>query len=176
MRLVVRSSGDGMVSRREWRCTIPAVNYELYMRAALGEAARAASAGERVDGAVAVLGEAMVAHGRAHVVASGDPTAHAVVGALRNAARRMGTPSLAGLTVFVVVEPCAMCVGALIQADADTVVYAVADPEHGACGSVVQLADPDTGKRRLGVVSGILRDEAEELMDDRGLSWSRVPG
>ena len=98
------------------------------MRAALSEAAQAAHAGERADGAVAVLDEAMVAHGRESVRASGDPTAHAVLIAVREAATRLGRRSLAGLTVFCVVEPCAMCVGALQQADADGVVYALADP------------------------------------------------
>ena len=114
------------------------MNYELYMRAALAEAAQAARAGERANGAVAVLDEAMVAHGREAVRSSGDPTAHAVIIAVREAATRLGRRSLAGLTVFSVVEPCAMCVGALQQADADGVVYALADPVEGACHSVGQ--------------------------------------
>jgi tRNA(adenine34) deaminase len=155
---------------------MPRVNYELYMRSALGEAAKAAAAGDRADGAVAVLGEAMVAHGRDHVRSTGDPTAHAVLVAIRESARRLGKPSLSGLTVFVVVEPCAMCVGALMAADADSVVYALADPSEGACGSALHLADPDAGRRRLGVVSGILRDEAAELHDDRRAARSRAPG
>jgi tRNA(adenine34) deaminase len=152
------------------------VNYELYMRAALVEAAKAAAAGERTDGAVAVLGEAMVAHGRDQVRSTGDPTAHAALVAIRDAARRLGKPSLAGLIVFVVVEPCAMCVGALMAADADGVVFALADPIDGACGSALQLADPDAGRGRLGVVSGILRDEAAELREDRRAVRSRVSG
>jgi tRNA(adenine34) deaminase len=133
------------------------VNYELYMRAALAESAAAAATGERADGAVAVLGEAMVAHGREQVVSAGDPTAHAVVVVLREAARRLGRASLSGVTVFCVVEPCAMCVGALLQSDADGLVYAVADPVEGAAGSCLQLADTDLLPRRLHVVSGILQ-------------------
>jgi tRNA(adenine34) deaminase len=142
-----------------------AMNYELYMRAALAEAAQAARAGERASGAVAVLDEAMVAHGREAVRSSGDPTAHAVLIAVREAATRLGRRSLAGLTVFSVVEPCAMCVGALQQADADGVVYALADPVAGACHSVINLAEA-RGLPRLRIVSGILRDAAIDLRPD----------
>jgi tRNA(adenine34) deaminase len=142
------------------------MNYELYMRAALAEAAQAARAGERADGAVAVIDEAMVAHGRESVRGTGDPTAHAVLIAVREAATRLRRPSLAGLTVFSVVEPCAMCVGALQLADADGLVFALTDPRDGACGSAVALAGGRGPSRRLNVVSGILRDAAAELRPD----------
>jgi tRNA(adenine34) deaminase len=142
------------------------VNYELYMGAALAEAAAAAAAGELPDGAVAVVDEAMVARGRPGLRSSGDPTSHAVVQVIREAARRLGRPSLAGVTVFCMVEPCTMCVGALLESDADGVVYALADPLQGACGSVVQLADRGQGSRRLRVVSGILGQEAADLQAD----------
>jgi tRNA(adenine34) deaminase len=142
------------------------VNYELYMRAALSEAAAARGAGERPDGAVAVLDEAMVAHGRDAVRSTGDPTAHAVMTAVRGAARRLGRSSLAGVTVFTVLEPCPMCVGALLESDADGVVYALADPGQGACGSAIQLSEAAGLARRLRVVSGILRDDAVELREE----------
>ncbi len=142
------------------------MHYEMYMRAALSEASQAAAAGERADGAVAVLGDAMVAHGRAHVRGSGDPTAHAVVGVLREAARRLGRPSLSGITVFCTVEPCIMCVGALLESDADGLVYALADPFEGAAGSRIQLADSDLLPRRLRIISGILQEEAADLRPD----------
>lgn len=146
------------------------------MRAAMSEAAAAAAAGERADGAVAVLGEAMVAHGREAVVGTGDPTAHAVIAAIREAARRLGRGSLSGLTVFATLEPCAMCVGALLQSDADGVVFAIADPAAGACGSVVQLADALGSPRRLRIVSGILGDEAAELQSGLRALPTRVAG
>jgi tRNA(adenine34) deaminase len=139
------------------------MNFELYMRAAMAEAAQAARAGERANGAVAVLDEAMVAHGRESVLSMGDPTAHAVIIAVREAATRLGRRSLAGMTVFTVVEPCAMCVGALQQADADGVVFALQDPGEGACQSVLNVAEAPGLPRRLQVVSGILRDDAAEL-------------
>lgn len=136
----------------------------MYMSAALAEARAAAAAGERPDGAVAVLGDAMVAHGREQVQASGDPTAHAVIVVLREAARRMGRSSLSGVTVFVASEPCTMCVGALLASDADGLVYALADSRSGAAGSVVQLADSPKLPGRLLVVSGIMQAEAAELL------------
>jgi tRNA(adenine34) deaminase len=142
------------------------MNYELYMRAALAEAAEAAGAGDLADGAVAVIDEAMVARARATVVASGDPTAHAVINAIRGAARRLGRTSMSGVTVFAAVEPCAMCVGALLQSDADGLVFALRDPGSGACGSSLQLAEAPGPGRRLRVVSGILRDDAADLRPD----------
>ena len=151
------------------------MNYELYMGAALAEAAAAAAAGEHADGAVAVVDEAMVARGRPGLQATGDPTSHAVVSAIREAARRLGRPSLAGVTLFCVVEPCTMCVGALLEADADGIVYALADPAQGACGSVVQLATRGGGARRLRVVSGILAQEALDLRPDLAVAPSPRP-
>jgi tRNA(adenine34) deaminase len=142
------------------------MNYELYMRAALAEAAQAGREGERASGAVAVLDEAMVAHGREAVRSSGDPTAHAVLIAVREAATRLRRRSLAGMTVFTLAEPCAMCVGALQQADADGVVFALHDPTEGACGSAVALAEARGLPRRLSVVSGIMRDDAAALRPD----------
>jgi tRNA(adenine34) deaminase len=139
------------------------MRYELYMSHALAEAAAAASRGERCDGAVAVLDDAPVASGSDQVLATGDPTAHAVIVALREAAQRLGRTSLAGVTVYTMLEPCMMCVGALLESDADGVVYALADPIAGACGSVFQLADAEGLPRRLRVVSGILQEQAREL-------------
>ncbi|CAN5649882.1 tRNA adenosine(34) deaminase TadA [soil metagenome] len=142
------------------------MNYEFFMRAALAESSAAAASGELADGAVAVLDEALVAHGRAQVRATGDPTAHAVICALREAARRLGRGSLSGLTVFSVVEPCTMCVGALLASDADGIVFALGDPTEGAAGSAVQLADGERLSRRLRVVSGILQEAAGEVRPD----------
>ncbi|MEX1344355.1 MAG: nucleoside deaminase [Candidatus Limnocylindrales bacterium] len=142
------------------------MHYELYMRAALAEAEQAKAAGERANGAVAILDEAMVAHGRESVVSTGDPTAHAVMIALREAATRLRRRSLAGMTVFCVVEPCPMCVGALLACDADGVVFALSDPSEGACLSALNLAECKGLNRRLQVVSGILQEDAAEVRPD----------
>jgi tRNA(adenine34) deaminase len=139
------------------------VNYEFFMRAALAEARAAMAAGERAEGAVAVMDEALLAHGREQVRASGDPTAHAVVQVVREACRRLRRSSLSGITVFSAVEPCALCVGALLASDADGLVYAVPDPLEGAVTSAVALTDGTRLPRRLRVVSGILQEEAAEL-------------
>ena len=152
-----------MGGRAGVRCYDAGVNYDFYMRSALAEARAAGDAGERPEGAVAVLDEALVASGREHVRGSGDPTAHAIVMTLREAARRLGSQSLAGLTIFSAVEPCVMCVGALLESDTDGVVFALPDPVAGAAGSVFQLTTGDRLARRLHVVSGILQGEAAEL-------------
>ncbi|MDA8237347.1 MAG: nucleoside deaminase [Chloroflexi bacterium] len=141
------------------------MHYELFMGAALGEARAALAGGERPHGAAAVLGEALVASGHEEVEARNDPTAHAVVVTLREAAGRLGTHSLAGVTVFTTVEPCAMCVGALLEADVDCLVYALPDAASGAAGSVVQLANHPALRRRVDLISGILRADAAELVE-----------
>ena len=141
------------------------VNYELYMGAALSEARAAAAAGETADGAVAVLDEALVARGRSQVLAAGDPTAHSVMVVIREAARRLGRSDLSGVVVFTAIEPCTMCVGALLESDVDGVVYAMPDATGGACGSAVQLTTGKLLPRRLEVVSGIMQREATEMSD-----------
>jgi len=141
------------------------MHYELFMGAALGEARAALEWGERPHGAAAVLGEALVASGHEEVASRNDPTAHAVIVTLREAAKRLGTISLAGVTVFTTVEPCAMCVGALLEADADCLVYALPDSVSGAAGSVLQLANNPALPRRVDLISGILRAEAAELAE-----------
>jgi tRNA(adenine34) deaminase len=138
------------------------VNYELYMSAALGEAKAALRAGEQADGAVAVLDEAMVARGRNRVTATGDPTAHAVLVVLREAARRLGRANLNGLVIFSAQEPCAMCAGALLESDVDALVFALADPVKGAVSSS-SVSAADSLRRRVRVVSGIMQAEAAEL-------------
>jgi tRNA(adenine34) deaminase len=145
------------------------MHYELFMGAALGEARAALDRGERPRGAAAVLGDALVASGHEEVAARNDPTAHAVIVTLREAAQRLGTRSLAGITIFATVEPCPMCVGAMLEADADCLVYALPDPVSGAAGSVVQLANNPALPRRVDLISGILRADAAELQEAAAL-------
>ena len=142
---------------------IDSMNYELFMGAALAEARQAAARGAPPVGAIAVMDEAMVARACNRVEETDDPTAHPVVAVLREAARRLGTPHLPDVTVFTTLEPCPMCVGALLECDAAALVYAAPNPVDGAAGSVLQLAQHPGLARRLNVVSGIRREEAEEL-------------
>ncbi len=106
----------------------------------------------------------MVARAHDRVEESNDPTAHAVVVALREAARRLGRTRLADATIFTTLEPCAMCVGALLESDVEALVYAVPErPSTAPPGTVLQLAQHAALPRRIKVVSGIRRDEAEAL-------------
>jgi tRNA(adenine34) deaminase len=139
------------------------MNYELFMGEALAEAQLAVERGERPFAAVAVVNEAMVARAHDTVEQADDPTAHAVVVALREAARRLGRTRLADATIFSTVEPCAMCVGALLESDVEALVYAVPNRHDGAAGTVIQLAQHQALPRRIKVVSGIRRDEVEAL-------------
>jgi len=139
------------------------MNYELFMGEALAEAGFALEAGERPVAAVAVVNDAMVARARDRVRETRDPTAHAVITALREAARRLGPGALADATVFCTREPCPMCVGALLESDVGALVFAVPNLVDGAAGTVIQLAQHPGLRRRLQVVSGIRQAEAEDL-------------
>lgn len=139
------------------------MNYELFMGEALEEAKLALSRGERPVAAVAVVDDAMVVRAHDRVEELNDPTAHAVVVAIRETARKLGSVRLADATIFSTQEPCPMCVGALLASDIDALVYAAANDRYGAAGSVVQLAQHPGLPRRIKIVSGIRRDEAERL-------------
>jgi tRNA(adenine34) deaminase len=139
------------------------MNYELFMGEALAEARNAAARGERPIAAVAVVDEAMVARAHDRVEETNDPTAHAVVVALREAARKLGRVRLGDATIFSTLEPCAMCVGALLESDVEALVFAIPNRVDGAAGTIIQIAQHDALPRRIRVVSGIRRDEAEEL-------------
>ena len=141
------------------------MNYELFMGEALAEARQAITRGERPNAAVAVVDEAMVARAHDRVEEANDPTAHAVVVALRDAARKLGRARLADATIFATREPCAMCVGALLASDVEALVFALPNASDGAAGTVLQLAQHTALPRRMRVVSGIRRDEAEELYE-----------
>ncbi len=139
------------------------MNYELFMGEALAEARSAMERGERPNAAVAVVDEAMVVRAHDRVQETNDPTAHAVVTVLRETARKLGAVRLADATIFATQEPCPMCVGALLESDVEAIVFALPNPHNGAAGSVIQLAQHPQLPRRIKVVSGIRRDEAEAL-------------
>ena len=143
------------------------MNYELFMGEALAVARQAAERGAPPVGAIAVMNEAMVARGASRVREATDPTAHAVMGALREASRKLRTVHLSDVTIFTTHEPCPMCVGALLESDVAALVFAVPNPVDGAAGSVLQLAQHPGLARRLQIVSGIRAEEAAELTADR---------
>lgn len=134
------------------------------MEAALEEARQAAEAGEVPIGAVAVHDGEIVARGQNRVLRAQDPTAHAEIVALRGAAAALGNYRLNGVTLYVTLEPCAMCAGAMIHARIDRLVYAAADPKAGAAGSVLGVVNHPRLNHQMQVEQGILADEAAELL------------
>jgi tRNA(adenine34) deaminase len=144
------------------------MNYELFMGEALAEAQVALDQGIPPIGAVAVVDDAMVARAHDQVQESGDPTAHAVVVALREAAHKLGRDRLSDATIFATREPCPMCVGALLASDVETLVFAVSNHVDGAAGGALQLAQDGRLTRKLRIVSGIRCDEAEDLFVKAG--------
>ena len=135
-----------------------------YMRLALEEARRAASQGEVPVGAVVVFGEQIIGRGGNRNIAENDPTAHAEVVALRQAAARLGNYRLAGCTLYVTVEPCAMCAGAAVLARIERLVYGCDDPKAGAIRSLYQIADDPRLNHRVEVTSGVLAEECSALL------------
>jgi tRNA(adenine34) deaminase len=142
----------------------PRAAHAAFMRVALEEARRAEAEGEVPVGAVVVVGEAMVGRGHNRPIGEHDPTAHAEVLALRDAARRLGNYRLSGATVYATVEPCAMCAGALIQARVAHLVFGALDDKAGAVTGRVRLLETGDWPHRVTVTGGVLAEEARELM------------
>jgi len=134
------------------------------MQAALIEARLAAEAGEVPIGAVVVREGEIVARGQNRVLRDLDPTAHAEIVALRAAAAALGNYRLNGCTLFVTLEPCAMCAGAMIHARLDRLVFAAADPKAGAAGSVLSVLNHPQLNHQMQVEQGILAEESAELL------------
>jgi tRNA(adenine34) deaminase len=134
------------------------------MEAALAEARLAEEAGEVPIGAVVVHEGAILAQGQNRVLRTNDPTAHAEIVCLREAARLLGNYRLNGCSLFVTLEPCAMCAGAMIHARLDRLVFAAADPKAGACGSVLSVLNHPQLNHKMAVEQGILAEESAELL------------
>ena len=135
-----------------------------YMEQALAEASQAAEEGEVPVGAVVVAGEEVIARAHNRPLASSDPTAHAEILALRAAGKRRGNYRLGDCDLYVTLEPCAMCVGALVHARIRRLVYAAADPKAGAVESCLRLLESPHWNHRLTVRAGVLAEEAAALL------------
>jgi tRNA(adenine34) deaminase len=135
-----------------------------FMQAALDEARQAAEAGEVPIGAVVVREGAIIARGQNRVLRSLDPTAHAEIVAMRAAAAFVGNYRLLSCTLYVTLEPCAMCAGAMIHARLDRLVFAAADPKAGAAGSVLAVLNHPQLNHQMQIEQGILADESAELL------------
>jgi tRNA(adenine34) deaminase len=136
-------------------------DHERWMRAALAEAEKAAALGDVPIGAVAIREGEIVGRGYNRKEYDGDPTAHAEIIALQEAARTLGGWRLPGVTLYCTLEPCAMCAGAMVQARLPRLVWAADDPKAGAGGSVLSLLDHPQLNHRVDVIRGVLADEAQ---------------
>ena len=140
--------------------------HESFMREALAEAQWAGGAGEVPVGAVVVIDGQVVGRGGNQPISANDPTAHAEIVAIRDAARRIGNYRLPGATLYVTVEPCLMCVGAMIHARIDTLVFGTPEPKAGAVESTQRAHEQPALNHRLRVVSGVLAADARAIMQE----------
>ena len=137
---------------------------EVFMRAALALAAQAAAAGEVPVGAVVVKDGQIIGRGFNRPITTSDPTAHAEIVAMRAAAAALGNYRLPGCELYVTLEPCAMCVGAMVHARIARIVYGTRDPKTGACGSIVDLPALATFNHHGTFEGGVLADECSAVL------------
>ena len=137
-----------------------------YMRLALELACEAEHAGEVPVGAVVVIGECVVARAFNRTISDCDPTAHAEIVALRAAAKEIGNYRMAGATLYVTLEPCAMCAGALVQARVERLVFGCRDPKVGAIGGSLRLLEHPMLNHQVEVTSGVLAEECTALLQN----------
>jgi tRNA(adenine34) deaminase len=136
------------------------------MRQALAEARRAESLGEVPVGAVVVLGDEIIGRGCNRNLTDKDPSAHAEIVALRNAGAAIGNHRLLECELYVTIEPCAMCAGALIQARISRLIYGAADAKAGAVKSVLQVLNHPALNHQMEVVPGVLAEECAQVLQE----------
>jgi tRNA(adenine34) deaminase len=145
---------------------VPALDDEFFMRQAISLARAAECLGEVPVGAIVVRAGVIVGRGFNSPIGESDPTAHAEIAALRDAARSLGNYRLPGCELFVTLEPCAMCAGAILHARLDRVVYGARDPKTGVHGTVVDLFGVERLNHHTSVVGGVLAGECSALLSD----------
>ena len=134
------------------------------MQHALSLADKAEQEGEVPVGAVLVKDDNIIAEGWNHPIATHDPTAHAEIMALRNAAKKMGNYRLINTTLYVTLEPCVMCAGAIIHARVSKVVFGASDPKTGAAGSMFDILGTEKLNHKVEIESGVLEQECAEKL------------
>ncbi len=137
---------------------------ERFMRRALGEAERAAREGEVPVGAVLVSAGRVLARAHNRPIHLQDPSAHAEILALRRAAKKLGNYRMEGCNLYVTIEPCAMCAGAIVQARLARLVYGARDPKAGACGSVLRVLNHRKLNHQVDVAGGIMAADCASLL------------
>jgi len=140
--------------------------HQPLMRAALDEARKAFAAGEVPVGAVVSVDGVIVGRGFNQPISTVDPTAHAEIGALRDAARTVGNYRLVGATLYVTIEPCLMCVGAMVHARIGTVVFGAPEPKAGALVSTLAAHELPSLNHRMTAVGGVLDDECRAIIQE----------
>jgi tRNA(adenine34) deaminase len=136
----------------------------VHMRKAMDQARRALAAGEVPVGAVVVLEDKIVGRGFNRSIGRSDPTAHAEIVALRQAARKIGNYRLTSATVYCTLEPCSMCAGALVQARVRLLVYGARDPKAGAVESQLKVLESSFLNHRVSILSGVMEQESSQLL------------
>ena len=145
---------------------MPVATHQTFMAAALDEARRALELGEVPIGAVLVVDGRIVARACNQAVGTSDPTAHAEVQVLRAAGHALHNYRLTGSTLYVTVEPCLMCAGALVHARIGEVVYGAAEPKAGALVSATRALELDGLNHRFTITGGVLEEPARELLQE----------
>jgi tRNA(adenine34) deaminase len=140
------------------------VSHDTFMQLALAEARKADDAGEVPVGAIVVVDGEVIGAGFNQPISAHDPTAHAEIVALRAAAKRVGNYRLTGSTLYVTVEPCLMCVGAMVHARVGLVVYGTTEPKAGAIVSMTRAHELPALNHRLQVEGGVLEEECRALV------------
>lgn len=136
------------------------------MREALAEAQKALAAGEVPIGAIVVLGDDIIGRGFNQPIGSHDPTAHAEIAAIRAAAAQLGNYRLVDCVLCVTIEPCIMCVGAMVHARIATLVYGAAEPKTGAISSTAAVLENPFLNHRFDVVGGVMEDDCRMLVQE----------
>jgi len=145
---------------------MPSGDDAAWMALALEQAALAAAAGEVPVGALVIKDGEVLGRGHNRNLLDDDPTAHAEIVALRQAAARLGNHRLTGCTMVATIEPCAMCAGALIHARIARLVYGASDPKAGAAGSVLQVINHPGLNHRMEVTAGVLAEKCSAILQD----------
>ncbi|MEK6679257.1 MAG: tRNA adenosine(34) deaminase TadA [Nitrospirota bacterium] len=137
---------------------------ERFMQIALNEAEKAAEEGETPIGAVAVLNRKIIAKARNKREIWNDPTAHAEIIALKKTAKKLNRWRLTGLTLYVTLEPCAMCAGAMVLARIDRLVFGCTDPKAGACGTLYNILQDKRLNHQVEITTGVMEKECSALL------------
>lgn len=143
---------------------IPEDSDERWMAAALAEAAAAREAGEVPVGAVVVRNGQVIARGQNRNLRDHDPSAHAEIVAMREAGRLLGNHRLEGCELFVIIEPCAMCAGAMVHARLKRLVYGARDPKAGAVESVIPVLNHPKLNHQMEITGGVLEEECSQML------------